>query len=277
MKQILLSLFIFSSLLSCGDSSQDKATKDICKDFEKKINIDKEKCFKDKKYFKELRFQHDVVLEIERIKKFNNEVEKFNLIDLKTNDQDFLLVDIENFTKKNEINTEGSLFKLRNDLDRKKLKFKSYFEIKRQENSEEYFINFYNSDQYLYSSIQKKETFNIPNLYSAKFQNIEVKRKIETIIKSLGSKIGFGIPLNKANSTIYGYFINREISKYDINDLFSLYKNKKIKLDAIKDQVLYINEFYITDIKLEKISFKKKEVEDYVRDNTLLVALSNIK
>lgn len=277
MKQILLSLFILSSLLSCGDSSQDKATKDICKDFEKKINIDKEKCFKDKKYFKELRFQHDVVLEIERIKKFNNEVEKFNLIDLKTNDQDFLLVDIENFTKKNEINTEGSLFKLRNDLDRKKLKFKSYFEIKRQENSEEYFINFYNSDQYLYSSIQKKETFNIPNLYSAKFQNIEVKRKIETIIKSLGSKIGFGIPLNKANSTIYGYFINREISKYDINDLFSLYKNKKIKLDAIKDQVLYINEFYITDIKLEKISFKKKEVEDYVRDNTLLVALSNIK
>ena len=277
MKQILLSLFILSSLLSCGDSSQDKATKDICKDFEKKINIDKEKCFKDKKYFKELRFQHDVVLEIERIKKFNNEVEKFNLIDLKTNDQDFLLVDIENFTKKNEINTEGSLFKLRNDLDRKKLKFKSYFEIKRQENSEEYFINFYNSDQYLYSSIQKKETFNIPNLYSAKFQNIEVKRKIETIIKSLGSKIGFGIPLNKANSTIYGYFINREISKYDINDLFSLYKNKKIKLDAIKDQVLYINEFYITDIKLEKISFKKKEVEDYVRDNKLLVALSNIK
>ena len=169
------------------------------------------------------------------------------------------------------------MFKLRNDLYIKKLKFKSYFEIKRQENSEEYFINFYNSDQYLYSSIQKKETFNIPNLYSAKFQNIEVKRKIETIIKSLGSKIGFGIPLNKANSTIYGYFINREISKYDINDLFSLYKNKKIKLDAIKDQVLYINEFYITDIKLEKISFKKKEVEDYVRDNTLLVALSNIK
>jgi hypothetical protein len=91
---------------------------------------------------------------------------------------------------------------------------------------------FYNSDQYLYSSIQKKETFNIPNLYSAKFQNIEVKRKIETIIKSLGSKIGFGIPLNKANSTIYGYFINREISKYDINDLFSLYKNNINSLQA---------------------------------------------
>jgi len=277
MKQILLSLFILSSLLSCGDSSQDKATKNICKDFEKKINIDKEKCFKDKKYFKELRFQHDVVLEIERIKKFNNEVEKFNLIDLKTNDQDFLLVDIENFTKKNEINTEGSLFKLRNDLDRKKLKFKSYFEIKRQENSEEYFINFYNSDQYLYSSLQKKETFKIPNLSSAKFQNIEVKRKIETIIKSIGSeRFGFGIPLNKANSTIYGYFINREINRYDTNDLLSLYKNKKIKLNDIKEQVFYINEFYITDIKLEKISFKKKEVEDYVRDNKLLVAISNI-
>ena len=57
----------------------------------------------------------------------------------------------------------------------------------------------------------------------------------------------------------------------------TLYKNKKIKLNDIKDQVLYINEFYITDIKLEKISFKKKEVEDYVRDNNLLVAISNIK
>ena len=41
--------------------------------------------------------------------------------------------------------------------------------------------------------------------------------------------------------------------------------------------MFYINEFYITDIKLEKISFKKKEVEDYVRDNNLLVAISNIK
>ena len=29
--------------------------------------------------------------------------------------------------------------------------------------------------------------------------------------------------------------------------------------------------------KILKISFKKKEVEDYVRDNNLLVAISNIK
>ena len=52
MKKLLLFFFILTALLSCGDSSQDKSTKSICNSFAEKINIDKEKCFKDKNTLK---------------------------------------------------------------------------------------------------------------------------------------------------------------------------------------------------------------------------------
>ena len=274
MKKLLLFFFVLSSLVSCGDSSEDKATKRICNNFEKRILVDKERCFKDKKYFKELRFKHDVDFQIERIKEFNNKVDRFNSINLKTNDQDFLLVDIENFTKKNGVNIEASSTKLRDDLNRKKLKFKSYFEVGSQENSEEYTISLYNYMQYIFS-ISKKERPIIPNLSSAKFQNIEIKKKVETIAKPTGTR-AIGIPLNNSSSTIYGYFVNRELNKNSTNDLLLMYSNKNIKPALIQDKVFYISEFYITDIKLEKISYQNKEVEDFVRDNKLLISISNI-
>ena len=55
-----------------------------------------------------------------------------------------------------------------------------------------------------------------------------------------------------------------------------MYSNKNIKPALIQDKVFYISEFYITDIKLEKISYQNKEVEDFVRDNKLLISISNI-
>jgi hypothetical protein len=276
MKKLILFFFLLTALLSCGDNSQDKATKRICDGFEKKINVDKEKCFKDKEYFKELRFQHDVVLQIERVEKFNNEVDEFNLINVGTNDQDFLLVDIEDFINKNKINVESSFFRLSDDLDRKKIKFKSYFETGLQEDSDEYIINFYNYMQNIFS-IRKKDQQKIPKLSSAKFQNIEIKKKIETIIKPQGTR-RFGIPLNKENSTIYGYFIDRKYNSKDPYDILLLLKSKKnIKFQDIEDKVFFISEFYITDIKLEKISSQERDVEDFVRENQLLVTMTNIK
>ena len=71
MKKLILFFFLLTALLSCGDNSQDKATKRICDGFAEKIDVDKERCFKDKEYFKKLRFQSAVAIQIERIKKFN--------------------------------------------------------------------------------------------------------------------------------------------------------------------------------------------------------------
>ena len=97
-----------------------------------------------KEYFKKLRFQGDVTLQIERIEKFNESVDKFNSINIGINEQDYSLVNIVDFTNKNKINDESSSFRLSDDLDRKNIKFKSYFEIRLPENTNEYVISFYN-------------------------------------------------------------------------------------------------------------------------------------
>ena len=104
---------------------------------------------------------------------------------------------------------------------------------------------------------------------------MKLKKKVETIAKPTRTR-AIGIPLNNSSSTIYGYFVNRELNKNSTNDLLLMYSNKNIKPALIQDKVFYISEFYITDIKLEKISYQNKEVEDFVRDNKLLISISNI-
>tara|TARA_B110000977_G_C10982415_1_gene456670 strand:- start:66 stop:866 length:801 start_codon:yes stop_codon:yes gene_type:complete len=265
---------MLTTLVSCGDSSEDKVTKRICNDFEKRIFVNKEKCFKDKEYFKELRFQHDVAIQIEKIDKFNNKVDKFNQVDIGTIDKDFLLIDIEDFIKKNKINEEKYFLRLNNDSIRKKLKFKSYFELEAQENSGVYTINFYNYMQNIFSSAENRQQ-NVPILSSAKFQNIETKNKVETVMKTNGN-IRSAIPLNDDSSTIYGYFINRKFNSNNSNDLLLIIGNKNFKYSNIKDIDFLISEFYITDIKLEKISYQQKEVENFVRQNKILITMDNM-
>ena len=195
MTKLLLFFFILTALLSCGDSSQDKSTKSICNSFAEKINIDKEKCFKDKEYFKELRFQSDVALQIEKILKFNENVDKFNSINIGTNEQNYSLVNIVDFTNKNKINDENSSFRISDGLEKKNIKFKSYFEIGLPENTDEYVIRFYNKWGEISPSLANKNK-EIPTLSSAKFQNIEIKKKIETILKNKYGSEEFHVPIN---------------------------------------------------------------------------------
>ena len=82
MKKVLLLIFLGLFLVSCGDSAEEKNTKRICDRFSKKINLDKNKCYKDKEYFKELRIEHNVILQTEEIENFNKNVENFNKIDV---------------------------------------------------------------------------------------------------------------------------------------------------------------------------------------------------
>ena len=274
MKKILLFFFILTALLSCGDNSQDKATKRICDGFAEKIDVDKERCFKDKEYFKKLRFQSDVALQIEKILKFNENVDKFNSINIGINEQGYSLVNIVDFTNKNKINDESSSFRLSDDLDRKNIKFKSYFEITLPENTNEYVISFYNKrGSYFYNTEKKEE---IPDLSSAKFQNIEIKKKFETIMKRKYGSRRFHIPINNESSTIYGYFINTEYHKANMSELLLLLDNKDFKAQDIEKTAFFLSEFYITDIKLEKISYQKIEVEDFVKKNKFGIILDDL-
>ena len=61
-----------------------------------------------------------------------------------------------------------------------------------------------------------------------------------------------------------------------MSDLLLLLENKSFNTEDNKKTDFSISEFYITDIKLEKISYQKKEVEDYVKENKLAVTLDNI-
>jgi len=274
MTKLILFFFILTTLVSCGDSSEDKITKRICDGFAEKIDVDKERCFKDKEYFKKLRFQSAVAIQIERIKKFNESVDKFNSINIGINEQDYSLVNIVDFTNKNKINDESSSFRLSDDLDRKNIKFKSYFEITLPENTNEYVISFYNKrGSYFYKTEEKEE---IPNLSSAKFQNIEIKKKFETIMKRKFGFRMFHIPINNESSTIYGYFINTEYHKANLSELLLLLDNKSVKAQDIEKTAFFLSEFYITDIKLEKISYQKIEVEDFIKKNKFGIILDDL-
>ena len=61
-----------------------------------------------------------------------------------------------------------------------------------------------------------------------------------------------------------------------MSDLLLLLENKSFNTEDNKKTDFSVSEFYITDIKLEKISYQKKEVEDYVKENKLAVTLDNI-
>ena len=178
------------------------------------------------------------------------------------------------FTNKNKINDESSSFRLSDDLERKNIKFKSYFEITLPENTNEYVISFYNKrGSYFYNTEKKEE---IPDLSSAKFQNIEIKKKFETIMKRKFGFRRFHIPINNESSTIYGYFINTEYHKANMSELLLLLDNKDFKAQDIEKTAFFLSEFYITDIKLEKISYQKIGVEDFVNKNKLVITLDNL-
>ena len=86
----------------------------------------------------------------------------------------------------------------------------------------------------------------------------------------------FYIPINNGSSTIYGYFINTKYYKSNISELLSLLDNDSVKAKDIEKTAFFLSEFYITDIKLEKISYQKIEVEDFVKKNKFGINLDDL-
>ena len=274
MKKVLLLIFLGLFLVSCGDSAEEKNTKRICVNFSKKINLDKNKCYKDKEYFKELIIEHNVILQTEEIENFNKNVENFNKIDVEVDKINYELVDIEAFAKQNNMSSEKNQFRISDDNINKKIKFSSYFEIKNtDENSQEYVIYFEDTLYKLVSALQDKK-YEPKTVSGAKFQNVEVKKKLESIMfqRFYGLK-KFEMPLNNSNSIIYGYFGNTNITGIDaIMKGFELTDNTNIE-----NQIVIFSEFYIEDIKLEKIKYTEQQVRDFLKRNKMRAALLDLK
>jgi hypothetical protein len=280
MKKYLI-LLVFILLIGCSDSSEKKAQKSSCEAFSKKLsNIDMQKCIKDKTYFDNLTISYTTVLQIDYIEKFNNNINSFNSVDVGVNDEEYALVNINNFLNDNKISTIPKLLLLNEEVIRKKIKFKSYFEVNLAEEEKEYQISFYDKFSNMISVVADKKQSNIPELSEANFQNVEIKKKYEDFVKDGFSNsftgVDFNMPLSNNQSVIYGYFLNNVYSGLDIlTNKIHLLLNDEIDFDDIANKKITISEFFVTDIKFEKISYTQQEVIDFVKKDEL--GLSRIR
>ena len=265
---IVLSLSIL--LYGCGDSDEVKTTKRNCNNYSQNLKIDIQKCIKDKDYFKELRFKNNVVLMKKRLDGFNSKVDKFNSINVGVKYEDYKLVNIEEFIEENKVQSKNSELLIKN-IERKKIKFNTYFEVSLPEDEKEYIIYFYDHFGHFFSTL-KKENKDIkePLLRFGSFQNVEIKRKFETLLDDkfrLGAT-KYSIPLKKNNTLIYGYFLNNEYTGFEaaIKDLNLILKKENNKENKIEDLKILVSEFFITDIELNKITFTEEEVEKIIKE-----------
>jgi len=273
---LTLGLSIF--LYGCGDSDEVKTAKRNCNNYSENLKIDLQKCIEDKDYFKELRFKHNTLLMKKRLDGFNSKVEEFNSIDVGIKYDDYMLVDIDEFIKKNKIQSDNNKFIIK-DIERKKIKFNSYFEVTLPEDEKQYIIYFYDHLGHLFSSLKKEKNSNNkikePLLKFGNFQNIEIERKFETLLddKFRFGSVKYSIPLKKNNATIYGYFINKEYRGFEavIKDL-NLITNKNND-EKVEDLKVTFSEFFITDIQLDQINYTEKEIEKIIKDNELATSL----
>jgi len=184
---------------------------------------------------------------------------------------------VDEFIEENKIQSSNNELVIK-DIERKKIKFSSYFEVSLPEDEKEYIVYFYDHFGNLFSSL-KKENKNIkePLLRFGNFQNVEIKRKFETLLDNKFRLGGtrYSIPLKKNNAIIYGYFLNNEYTGFEaaIKDLNLILNKENNKENKIEDLKITVSEFFITDIELNKINFTEEEVEKIIKDNELAISL----
>ena len=273
----ILTLCLSIFLYGCGDSDEVKTTKKNCDNYSQNLEIDLQKCIKNKDYFKELRFKHNVLLMKKRLDGFNSKIEEFNSINVGIKYEDYMFVDIEEFIEENKIQSNNNELVIK-DIERKKIKFSSYFEVSLPEDEKEYIVYFYDHFGKLFSLL-KKENKNIkePLLRFGNFQTDELKRKFETLLDNKFRLGGtrYSIPLKKNNAIIYGYFLNNEYTGFEaaIKDLNLILNKENNKENKVEDLKITVSEFFITDIELKKINFTEEEVEKIIKDNELASSL----
>jgi len=274
-----LALLVFLFLISCGDSSEKKSKKRICETYSKRLStIDMEKCINDKTYFDNLTVSYTSILQIDYLEKFNNYTINFNFVDVGVEDSEYELVNIDKFVNDNKISSNENLLLLNDDANRKKIKFKSYFEVNLPEEQTEYEVKFYDSFNNMISAIKDKKDSNIPKLSNAKFQNVEIKKKYEDFINNGFSNsftgVDFKMPLSNDQSVIYGYFLTTEYSGIEIiTNHINLLLNNNFDFEDLENKKVKVSEFFITDIKLNKITYTPQEVIDFIKQDELGFAL----
>ncbi|WP_440691227.1 hypothetical protein [Candidatus Pelagibacter sp. HIMB1782] len=278
MKKFRFIFIIFLLFLhGCGDSDEVKVKKHNCNNFSQNLTIDIQKCIEDQKYYEELTFENNVFLTKKRLDEFNNKVDEFNSINIGVKHKEYKLLNIQEFLEKNKIQSDKDRIFIKN-IERKKIKFNTYFEASMLEDEKKYIIYFYDYFGNLLSRI-KKEDKNLkePLLKFGNFQNIEIERKFETLLDDkfrIGST-RYSIPLKKNNATIYGYFLNTEYTGFDaaIKDLNLIINKNKNSDNKIEDLKITASEFFITDIELNKITYTEEEVRKIIKDNELASSL----
>jgi hypothetical protein len=256
MRYLLLILLIF--LFGCGESNEKKNRRVQCERYSSELKFDLNECIKNDKIFTDIQLKYRLTKIEIKIREFNNLVDKFNQTKMNINKEDYELVDIEKFIKQND------------SLDGKRIKFNSYFEITEPENSgQEYTIDFENRFEVLISII-KKTGLTKTKLNSAKFQNVEILKKVKENLmpkKSIFFR-KFSVPIGDDQSVFYGYFIKTESEVY--SGIIYLPGDDKIKKSENNNEQenketkkIYTTNFYVEEIELKKIDLDKQKIIEY--------------
>jgi hypothetical protein len=224
---VVLSLMVFSC-----DSQQVKNLKNSCL----RVGLDKKseaykECIKSYDHLFVYALDSNIDREQKEFNKHNKYAEKVNSINLNVNEDNYEQVNFPKFLKKNFLDTL-LLSKLKNQYSlKKKIKFRSDLTISFDENDK--------IDLTLSADDPKDYYNSLFFLSNAKFQNIEIQKKI---MQKSSDMFWFPLsyPPTKKESLIYGYF------------------------DETPGEFLKKYNFYIEDIKVTKVNLTNDEIKQYL-------------
>jgi len=256
MKKLLGILVLGLFLSSCGTEDPDKKRrKAMCNmaGFEKGPRY--EECIKNAESAFLYTLDFAVDEKIKTIEEYNLKVEKLNKIDMGIDKDEYEKVGLDSFISREFVKVEKGIgMKIRPNAERKKIKFNTYFEIyETDQGSKSFAISFDSYAKYMmFSDDSVKDRL----LTKGIFQNIEIERKImDELVGGYSYQLAtsvFKVPIGDAQSTFYGYFLNKE---------------NEVAKTLSKVDPLYFwfdTPFYIEDIELKKVSTDKSNIQEFL-------------